>query len=254
MRQRHVKGIDEKLAAYADLILPCSSQTAMSCAAVEHLFVGLNNSEKADGYPSVQLLPSGRPVRWYQRSSPRYIFPEGYERTYVEFGCGRGHFINEMAAKDLEALYIGVEGCKTVVVKALAKTRAAGFANIRYIDAFINDADAAFEEGSLDGVFLNFSDPWPKERHASRRLTAPEKACAYLRILKPGGIAVFKTDSEKFFKYSITSFIEAGFKIVDLSNEVADRAVSTPTEYELRFRSLGQPVYHFKALKYLEIP
>ena len=249
MRQRRVKGIDEKLAAYADLIL--------SSGASDYSSVELHDEVKkkaGEGYPSVQLLPSGRPVRWYQRSSPRYTLPVGYERTYVEFGCGCGRFINEMADKDLKALYIGVEGCKTVVVKALAKTRAAGFVNIRYIDAFINDAGAAFEESSLDGVFLNFSDPWPKERHAGRRLTAPEKAGVYLRILKPGGIAVFKTDSEEFFHFSVASFIGAGFKIVDLSNEVADRAVSTPTEYELRFRSLGQPIYHFKALKYVEIP
>ena len=287
MRQRRVKGIDEKIAVYADLILPNSTEESVEDSAsennpfvplfnaqgtAEHLFVEpsdavkLHDAQKVMVYPSVQLLPSGRPVRWYQRTSPRYMLPEGYDRAYAEFGCGRGRFINEMAAEDPKALYIGIEGCKTVVVKAMAKTRAAGLENIRFIDAFINEAGAAFDEDSLDGVFLNFSDPWPKDRHASRRLSAPEKARAYQRILKPGGMVVFKTDGEEFFKYSIVSFSGAGFHIIGpacengapsaaassgvaLSGEVADRAVATPTEYEQRFRALGQPIYHFIAAK-----
>ena len=236
MRQRHVNGIDEKLAGYADLIL----RPATDC-------------------PSVQLLPSGRPVRWYQRTSQLYQIPEGYERIYAEFGCGRGRFISAMAAGDPEALYIGIEGCKTIVAKAMAKAKAADSKNIRFIDSFINDAGTAFEEDSLSGLFLNFSDPWPKDRHEDRRLTAPAKAKAYLRILKPGGFVLLKTDGEAFFKYSLASFAGAGFQIAGCVCEIAkeagcdmtiiERAIATPTEYEERFRALDQPIYRFLAYK-----
>ena len=228
-------------------------------------------------------------MRWYQRASELYRIPEGYGRVYVEFGCGRGRFVNEMAAGDPEALYIGVEGCKTTVIKAMSKTKTAGLKNLCYIDSFINDASTAFEEGSLNGVFLNFSDPWPKDRHADRRLTAPAKAAAYLRVLKPGGFATLKTDSEALFRYSLKTFTGVGFEIATSSDDdghngsgrlcengtyttssqcllntpsidgspnltgihdkIAERAIATPTEYELRFRSLGQPIYHFTALK-----
>ena len=199
-----------------------------------------------------------RHMRWYQRRSPLFELPEGYEKVYVEFGCGRGRFINAMATADPDALYIGVEGCKTILIRALAKTHEAALPNVRYIDAFINDPDSAFAEDSLAGVFLNFSDPWPKDRHADRRLTSPAKADAYRRILAPGGFASVKTDSEGFFTYSLGTFTKAGFSIAgsvcEISNsthsgaELVARAAATPTEYELRFRSEGLQIYQFTAL------
>jgi len=232
MRQRRVGGIDERLAPYKDLIL--SGEDVRAPAATD------------------------RPVRWYQRSSPRYALPEGFERVYAEFGCGRGRFINAMAAEDPEGLYIGIEGCKTIVISALAKTRAAALTNVRYIDAFMNDAGAAFGEGTLSGLFLNFSDPWPKDRHADRRLTAPAKAEAYMRILASGGFASFKADGEPFFEYSLAAFAEAGFEIAGAAcdiatavcdTDIADRAAATPTEYELKFRGLGRQIYSFTAIR-----
>jgi len=256
MRQRRVSGIEDKLAEYAELVL-----------------------QPEAGAAAVQLLQNGRPVRWYQRTSERYILPEGFLGLYAELGCGRGLFINTLAEADPESLYIGVEGCKTIIHKAMARTRKDGLANVRYIDAFINDFAGAFSENSLDGLFLNFSDPWPKDRHAERRLTAPAKAKSYLCVLKPGGFVALKTDGEAFFDYSQKSFEEAGFIIESAARDLplaasdkgrdkgrrySDRdkeggsfclendphfGQSVPTEYELRFRALGQPIYHFIAKK-----
>jgi len=235
MRQRRVTGIEERLAPYADLIL--------------------HGAESGREFPA---RPESRYLRWYQRTSPRYMLPEGFSRVYAEFGCGRGLFINTLAAEDPEGLYIGIEGCKTIVIRGLQKTRAAELSNVRYIDSFINDPVAAFGEGTLAGVFLNFSDPWPKERHADRRLTAPEKAEGYYRALTEGGFISFKTDGEGFFKYSHTSIAAAGFIIAgaacDITTafpgmKVAERAIATSTEYELKFRALGRPIYHFTAIK-----
>jgi len=189
-----------------------------------------------------------------------------------------------MAAEDPEGLYIGIEGCKTIIISAIEKTRSAGLQNVRYIDAFVNDAASAFAECSLAGVFLNFSDPWPKDRHADRRLTAPAKAESYFHILKPSGFASVKTDHEALFKYSLDTFAGAGFHIEIFTRDLAGsaghagpvdhadpaarstgaasepgqaantkaadasmRAAATPTEYEKRFRSLGQRIFYFKA-------
>ena len=262
MRQRRVKGIEERMEPYAYLLLRGAG--------------AVRTSPREDVRPSPQgdIRPSPleaegdetaspgkaeqRHMRWYLRRSPLYELPEGYARVYVEFGCGRGRFINAMAAADPDALYIGVEGCKTILISALAKTHEAAIPNVRYIDAFINDPDSAFAEDSLAGVFLNFSDPWPKDRHADRRLTAPAKAVAYRRILMPGGFASVKTDSEGFFTYSLGTFSKAGFRIAGSVCEIANsadggaelvaRAAATPTEYELRFRSEGLQIYQFTVL------
>jgi len=252
MRQRRVRGIEERLLPYEDLILS-------ACTGAPGDFVG-REKDKSAGSPRLPAevpapVPAPPPAdslrhsRWYQRLSPRYRFPEGFRRVYAEIGCGRGLFINAVAAEDPEGLYIGAEGCKTIVIRALEKTRAAGIMNVRYIDAFINYAEEAFPEGSLAGLFLNFSDPWPKDRHADRRLTAPAKAEAYLRVLTPGGFVSFKTDGEEFYKYSLETFTTAGFQINVATCGVAERAEKTPTEYELKFRSLDKPIYHFTAVK-----
>ncbi|MCL2111721.1 MAG: tRNA (guanosine(46)-N7)-methyltransferase TrmB [Clostridiales bacterium] len=225
MRQRRVTQANEKIAAYVDLLLPAEEETGLRVERPSHH------------------------LRWYERPSSRYLLPAGFPRTYVELGCGRGQFINTLAAADPEALYIGVEGCKSILLSALKKTRETNLANVLYIDAFINDATTAFDEASIAGIFLNFSDPWPKERHASRRLTAQKKAEAYFHILDPGGFAAVKTDGEALYNYSLRTFTEAGFCITSTSDPIATRAISTPTEYEERFRVLGMPIYHFIALK-----
>jgi len=236
MRQRRVTGIEERLAPYADLVLGGDGEPPP---------------------PQIENPATGGHARWYERTSPRFLPLRGYEYVYIELGCGRGKFINTLAAEDPESLYIGVEGCKTIVIRGLEKTRAAGLKNVRYIDNFINDPVAAFGEDALSGLFLNFSDPWPKERHADRRLTAPAKAEGYFRALKSGGFVSLKTDGEAFFKYSLATFTSAGFAIAEPSPcilsprlaDIAERAAATPTEYELKFRAAGLPVFRFTAVK-----
>jgi len=251
MRQRRVRGIEERLLPFNDLILQSEAGSRDSLVELSPL---CDNSERI-------LVPASdiRHSRWYQRTSPRYLLPGGFERVYAEIGCGRGLFINAMATEDPEGLYIGAEGCKTIIIRGLEKTRAAGLQNTRYIDAFVNDAEEAFGEETLDGIMLNFSDPWPKDRHADRRLTSPSKADAYLRVLKPGGFVSFKTDSQPFFNYSIDTFTDAGFLVAgpacDIANAaysnayIIEKAARTPTEYELKFRAQDKPIYQLTAVK-----
>ena len=239
MRQRRVTGIEDKLAEFSDLILQHATESS------------------ADS--SVQI-PVDRYPRWYQRRSEQFEIPAGFDRIYAEFGCGRGQFINSVAKNDPDGLYIGIEGCKTIVYKAIKRTKAAELKNIFYIDQFINYSSTAFDKESFDGIFLNFSDPWPKERHADRRRTAPAKALNYKRILKPDGFAALKTDNEALFDYSLKVFKESGYHIENSTRnlEAADpsygadpakNGLITQTEYEQKFRALGMPIYYFLARK-----
>ncbi|MCL1895584.1 MAG: methyltransferase domain-containing protein, partial [Clostridiales bacterium] len=228
-------GIEERLAPYADLILrgeeaapavmagPPESPESPGPDQRSGTTQAAGSLVQQETQATQELPDASYPLRWYDRPSPRYALPEGYERVYAELGCGRGRFINGMAAADPGALYIGAEGCKTILIRALAETRAAGRQNTRYIDSFVNDAASAFAESSLDGIFLNFSDPWPKIRHAGRRLTAPAKAEAYFKVLKPGGFIVLKTDGEDFFDYSLTVFMVSGFDIAYKTRELQCR-------------------------------
>jgi tRNA (guanine-N7-)-methyltransferase len=212
------------------------------------------------------------PGRWYERETPRYVIPQEFAGApvFVEFGCGKGDFINALAvsteAVQTGALMIGVEGGGSIILPALRKTAEAGLTNVRYINHYVNNAAAAFAPASLDGIFLNFSDPWPKDRHADRRLTSPSKAAAYLSVLKPGGFAVMKTDGKALYEYSIGTFRAAGFTIVYQTDKLSAASVipnaasgsvqpmaitgaATQTEYERRFRGLGYPISCFIAIR-----
>jgi tRNA (guanine-N7-)-methyltransferase len=292
MRQRRVTGIEERLAPYSDLILKAVNCASAPCAPGPYRSAGTQIADRNANNSARRIVrfysPQEYHLRWYQRPSELYEIPKGFDRVFAEFGCGRGKFINTLAEKDPSGLYIGIEGCKTIVLRAIQKTHTSGLNNLFYIDSFVNDAATAFEEKTLDGLFLNFSDPWPKERHAERRLTAPAKAASYKRVLKPGGFVILKTDSKALFDYSLKSFEDAGFHFVIADHEnsindhetaticearlsldlmdscgadtslydrqfathnVAALAISTTTEYEERFRAIGQPVYLFRALR-----
>ncbi len=95
----------------------------------------------------------------------------GTKDVYLEIGCGKGQFLTTHALLKKDAAYIGIEGQESVLLRALEKTSAAEIDNIRYINCFVRDIRDLFEEGELSGIYLNFSDPWPKKRHAKRRLT-----------------------------------------------------------------------------------
>ncbi|MDR1816543.1 MAG: hypothetical protein LBR00_07760 [Clostridiales Family XIII bacterium] len=255
MRQRRIKDIEEKIAAYRHLLLASEASSSLTDA---------------------------HPGRWYQRSVGRYALPEGFGRIYVEFGCGRGRFLNERAAgcrpyiadvadaaddgaatdaadaaddgaathaadaAAIPALFLGVEGCQSVLIKALKKTAAAGLSNVRYIPSFVNDASEAFAPASLDGIYLNFSDPWPKDRHEKRRLTSPRHSAGYFTVLKPGGFLELKTDNAAFFDYSKEKLEEAGFVIAHTDR---DHIAAVQTEYERRFVSRGLPIHWLRAEK-----
>ena len=119
--------------------------------------------------------------------------------VYLEIGCGKGRFIALQAAAFPEKNFIAVEGQSNVALRALQKAEICHFDNLRIFIDYVDDLGRYFEPGELAGIYLNFSDPWPKARHAKRRLTYREKLKNYRSVMSPEGTIEFKTDNDGLF-------------------------------------------------------
>jgi tRNA (guanine-N(7)-)-methyltransferase len=226
--------LDAKIAAHSHLLLVPEKDARPVIAAAAPQSISPQEDRNAVLPHEAEAAKESHPGRWYERETPRYVIPEDFAHAsvFVEFGCGKGDFINALAgspeAEQTGALMIGVEGGGSIILPALRKTAEAGLPNVRYINHYVNDASKAFAPASLGGIFLNFSDPWPKDRHADRRLTAPAKAAAYLSVLKPSGFAVLKTDGKALYEYSLETFRAAGFAIVYQTDNLETRQGACP--------------------------
>ena len=124
--------------------------------------------------------------------------------TFVEIGCGKGNFIIKKAMDNPECNFVAIEGQETVILRAMEKVlelREEGVPldNLRFMCTFVNDMRDLFAPESLAGIYLNFSDPWPKARHAKRRLTHHKRLMNYGQVVKEGGFVEFKTDNDDLF-------------------------------------------------------
>ncbi len=171
------------------------------------------------------------------------------KELYLEIGMGKGDFILGMAAKYPERLFLGMERYSSVLIKALEKYDKLEQRPENLVFLW-EDAIRLAEflgRSSLAGIYLNFSDPWPKERYAKRRLTAPKFLEVYAEILKPDAVLEFKTDNEELFHYSIDSIsqntvFEMERLFWDLHREILPQD-NVMTEYEKKFSQKGQPIY-----------
>lgn len=163
---------------------------------------------------------------------------------HIEIGSGKGRFIVEMAKLHPEINYIGIEKYDSVLIRALDKQEVEKLPNLILMRIDAEQIDEIFS-GEIDRVYLNFSDPWPKKRHAKRRLTSPEFLKAYDSIFKGKKEIMMKTDNRKLFEYSVISLTEYGYHIQELSLNLYDDNMeeNVATEYETRFHNLGFPIY-----------
>jgi tRNA (guanine-N7-)-methyltransferase len=169
---------------------------------------------------------------------------------HIEVGTGMGQFIIGMALANPTVNYIGIEHFDNVIVSALEKAIDANKpSNLRLFRANGMQLVDIFHGGEIDRVYLNFSDPWPKERHAKRRLTHETFLKLYESVLKPGGEIHFKTDNRLLFEYSLVSMSTYGMKLeyvsLDLHAEMPEDNIMT--EYEEKFSAKGQPIYRLEA-------
>lgn len=164
---------------------------------------------------------------------------------YLELGCGKGKFITESAAKDEAGSYIGCEGHLSVVYRAVSKAVEERLSNVRFIAEYINEIDAYFAPEELSGIYLNFSDPWPKDRHAKRRLTHVRRLKDYVRTVGRGGFIRFKTDNDQLFDFTLEQIEAAGLTPSYVTRDLHGSAMAEEnimTEYETKFSQAGKNI------------
>lgn len=167
----------------------------------------------------------------------------------LEIGMGKGRFLMELAERNPQMNYIGIEKYSTVLLRAVQKMEQNPLPNVRLIRMDAEYITEIFAEGEIDRIYLNFSDPWPKDRHAGRRLPSRQFLARYDQILQTGGVIEFKTDNQDLFAFAEEELEGASWKIVQITHDLhADeemRKDNVMTEYEERFSSMGHPIYKY---------
>lgn len=177
------------------------------------------------------------------------IIPQEGKPLYIEIGCGKGNFITGHAERNPQSCYYAMEKVPDVIVMAIEKAKEKELNNLRFL---IEDAENLPEicpPNSVDIIYLNFSDPWPKKKRAKRRLTYRFFLEKYKTILKFDGEIHFKTDNIPLFDFSLEEFKLCGFDLYDVTRDLDSSGIDNPfrTEYETRFIDQGIPICHLKA-------
>ncbi|HCA7535796.1 TPA: tRNA (guanosine(46)-N7)-methyltransferase TrmB [Staphylococcus pseudintermedius] len=176
---------------------------------------------------------------WFERQQP----------IHIEVGSGMGKFITTLAQQNPHINYVAIERDKNVMIRVLDKVREHNLTNIKLLcyDAVI--LTDYFRQGEVDRIYLNFSDPWPKKRHAKRRLTYRSFLALYQQILREDGELHFKTDNRGLFAYSLESMSQFGmyFTKINLNLHQEDEGDNIPTEYEHKFAEKGSRIYRMEA-------
>lgn len=166
---------------------------------------------------------------------------------HIEIGMGKGQFIMKLAKEHPDINYIGIERYSSVLLRALQKMEIEPLPNIRFLCMDASIITEVFDKEEVAKIYLNFSDPWPKERHAKRRLTSRQFFDRYDKILAGNGVVEFKTDNDDLFAFSMEEVAEAGWTLdahtFDLHHDPVLNEGNVMTEYEEKFSSLGHPIH-----------
>ena len=191
--------------------------------------------------PYVVQEPAAAKGKW------RELFKEQDEENKkllnLEVGTGKGRFILELAARHPEQLYVGLEKFSSVLLRVAERQQELMLPNLLLIRGEAELLTTYFAQGEADRIYLNFSDPWPKARHAKRRLPSKEFLARYDEILSPDGVIEFKTDNRELFDFAVEEVPNSPFEIVqityDLHHDEAMNEGNIMTEYEERFSGKG---------------
>lgn len=174
----------------------------------------------------------------------------------IEIGMGKGRFILNMAKEHPEINFVGIERYSSVLLRAVEKFDTDEFKelkNVRFICMDARRIEEVFAKDEVELIYLNFSDPWPKARHAGRRLTSTEFLERYRNVLVPYGTLEFKTDNTELFNFSLEQIKEAGWSLKGFTydlhhNEEMNRG-NIMTEYEEKFSGKGNPINKLIAVR-----
>ncbi|EIA5784959.1 tRNA (guanosine(46)-N7)-methyltransferase TrmB [Staphylococcus pseudintermedius] len=187
----------------------------------------------------LEVVHAHQVSEWFEQQQP----------IHIEVGSGMGKFITTLAQQNPHINYVAIERDKNVMIRVLDKVREHNLTNIKLL---CNDAVILtdyFRQGEVDRIYLNFSDPWPKKRHAKRRLTYRSFLALYQQILREDGELHFKTDNRGLFAYSLESMSQFGmyFTKINLNLHQEDEGDNIPTEYEHKFAEKGSRIYRMEA-------
>ena len=196
--------------------------------------------EAIEASPYVILDPENYKGRWHEVFGNDHLLR-------LEVGMGKGQFIMEQARRHPEVNFIGIEMYSSVLIRALQKMEEEELPNLKFLRIDARTLPECFAQGEVDRIYLNFSDPWPKDRHAKRRLTSRQFLARYDQVLKSDGIIEFKTDNRPLIDFSLVEAKEANWHIdlctYDLHHEEDLMQDNIMTEYEARFSAQGNPIH-----------
>lgn len=189
--------------------------------------------------PYVVPQEAWKPGKWFE------IFGNG-NPLHIEIGMGKGQFLYAMAKEHPDINYVGIEKYSSVLLRAVQKMEQEPLENLRLIRMDAEDICNVFGKGEVSRIYLNFSDPWPKDRHARRRLPSREFLQRYDQILSCGGQLEFKTDNRALFDFAVEELEPAGWRAqivtYDLHGDEVLMKGNVMTEYEERFSAEGNPI------------
>lgn len=213
----------------------------------------LRNIPRAEGVIREHRFVIKRPED--QRGCWRQVFGNR-NPIYIEIGMGKGRFLLNMAKAHPDINFVGIERYSSVLLRAIEKFDTEEFCelkNVRFVCMDARNVEDVFAKDEVTRIYLNFSDPWPKARHARRRLTSVEFLERYEKILCEGGLLEFKTDNTELFRFSLEQLEEAGWPLkcftFDLHHNEVMNEGNIMTEYEEKFSSKGNPVNKFVAVR-----
>lgn len=205
------------------------------------------------------LLARGKPCKNLKEAAEHYRALLDYKAVFenenpveLEIGCGNGGFILEKARRNPNVNYLAVELCTNVVLTAMERIRAAGLANVRFLNIPAEILQCYIPEGSVGKIYLNFSTPLPEKSREKQRLTSMRFLSIYRILLSEGGEIEQKTDSEAFFDYSLERYAEADFAVKDITRDLHNSpwaAENIVTEYEANFTAKGLPIFRAVAMR-----
>ena len=191
--------------------------------------------EKSEYAVTEPELHRGHWQEWFPQKAP----------LHIEIGMGKGRFLTGMAGKHPDINYIGIEKYSSVLLRAVQKQEVLQLPNLCLVRMDAQFVEDCFAPGEVEKIYLNFSDPWPKDRHADRRLTSGRFLSRYDKILQAGGLLEFKTDNMDLFDFSLEEIEEHGWKILFCTKDLhhSPRAQdNVMTEYEEKFSARGQAI------------
>ena len=207
----------------------------------------VKNLETKYGYYEDILIrePSAVKGSWAGRADGRPV--------YVEIGCGKGKFISELAAREPDHFFVAIEGNMSVMLRAMEKIREADLDNVVFTPEYAEDLSDWFAPSEVLGIYLNFSDPLPKNYWYRRRLTYRNRLQSYFRVLAEDGTVTFKTDNTGLFEWTLLEIQAADLSVLSITRDLhaqvlsiedsAERAsFNIETEYEAKFSGLGEKI------------